>query len=275
MPTPSSNVTPNPPGETLRLESLDEIRQATGDFHLPTVRENIQVAAPPVPFRPTHRPPMAVLGILDDGAETGEEVRVRTDRFVLGRAEGNVVIPHDPMMSGRHAEISRTCEKGRWRWVLTDLGSTNGTFVRVSSVPLEHGQEVLLGGGRYRFDAAPHGPSLLAAVRPRDTTPWQGVMAADLLPSLVEVTPRGDGQRRLLPGEDNWIGRDPQCHVALPGDALLSARHARIHRAAGGDWLLTSAGSFNGCWVRIAKMPLDQSCCFQLGEQRFVLRILG
>ena len=38
-------------------------------------------------------------------SRSGEMVRIRVPSFVIGRAEGNLVIPHDGGMSGRHAEI--------------------------------------------------------------------------------------------------------------------------------------------------------------------------
>ena len=65
-------------------------------------------------------------------------------------------------MSSRHAEVVRQFEKGQFRWHLADLQSTNGTYVRIpGKVPLKHGQEMLLGGGRFRFDAAPQGQATL------------------------------------------------------------------------------------------------------------------
>src|SRR4051794_27294332 len=64
----------------------------------------------PQPFRPTLRPPMALLNVLDDGCDTGEVLRIRTASFVIGRIEGDLIIPHDEGISGRHAEINRCLE---------------------------------------------------------------------------------------------------------------------------------------------------------------------
>src|SRR5687767_9878591 len=54
--------------------------------------------------RPTGRPPVALLVLLDDGERSGEEIRIRGERFVLGRTEGDVTIPHDSLISGKHVE---------------------------------------------------------------------------------------------------------------------------------------------------------------------------
>jgi hypothetical protein len=44
----------------------------------------------------------------DDSLEEGDTVRVRSDRIVIGRTKGEIVIGHDVAMFGSHAEISRS-----------------------------------------------------------------------------------------------------------------------------------------------------------------------
>jgi pSer/pThr/pTyr-binding forkhead associated (FHA) protein len=227
-----------------------------------------------VPFRPVRRPPLALLCALDDGREEGEWYRIRTPSFIIGRAEGDLVIPHDSLMSSRHAEISRQLEKDRYRWYLTDLGSTNGSYLKIASVVLRHDQEVLIGNRRLRFHAAPQGVTGQGGNAAGEKTQgWQPVPPHDLVPSLVEVTPQGDGQRYYLTRPDNWIGRDPgQCSVVLANDPLVDARHARLYRDAKGRWRLDSNRALNGTWLRIDKVSLDGTGQFLLGEQRFLVK---
>jgi pSer/pThr/pTyr-binding forkhead associated (FHA) protein len=224
---------------------------------------------------------MALLCIVDDGKEDGEWVRLRKDTVVLGRSEGDIVIPHDSMMSGRHAELSRRLDQGRYRWHLTDLQSTNGTYVRIGTAALRHGQELLIGGHRYRFEAAgqlveaPDEDAEAADDKRKVTRGWQSIEPSNLLPSLVELTAKGDGQRYLLAQNENWVGRDAaHCAVALVGDPLISPRHARVFRDPKGRWHVENMKSLNGTWLRIDQMALDSACQFQLGEQRFLLRVL-
>src|SRR5258708_5608129 len=101
---------------------------------------------------------MAVLTALDDGRSDGEQFRLRDGRFVIGRSDGDLVIPHDGTISSRHVEITRQALGGQQRWVITDLQSTNGMFVRVSRTPLADKSELLVGKGRYRL-LAPTGDS--------------------------------------------------------------------------------------------------------------------
>jgi hypothetical protein len=274
---------PVPQREETRLESDEEIRAA---ILARRARQQQAKASPgaasarPVANevkleRPTQRPPMATLCALDDGKLDGEIFRVRADRTVLGRAEGDVRIPHDPAMSGRHAEIVRQqVAGGGYSWMLVDLQSTNGTFVRVAQTVLGDGSEFLVGGGRYRFVAASLAAGTVAPAGDGGggTRPWAPAGLQSLVPMLVED---GTGQRYPLTLPEYWIGRDPaQCTIARPDDPLANARHARLFRE-GNQWQIENHKSLNGLWLRIAHIPLAKLCQFRLGEQRFVFRRLS
>jgi len=237
-----------------------------------------------VVFRPLFRAPMAILTLLDDGRRIrGEEIRLRADRTVIGRTTGEVLIPHDAGISGKHAEIVRKRENGHYRWSLRDLGSRNGTFVRVSRARLSHNQELLIGGTRYRFDAAPQGAPPAAGEESSDpardeTRPWQTVSEAELsklIPSLVELTPQGEGQRFLLENPENVIGSRPhESDVVIPEDPFISPAHCRIRVSGRQRWTLENLNALNGVWLRIESIAVDKEGEFQLGEQRFTLKVL-
>jgi pSer/pThr/pTyr-binding forkhead associated (FHA) protein len=254
-----------------RQESLEEIRQALQGRPEPPADDGTR------PFRPFHRPPMAQLCVYDDGLDKGEWVRMRGERLVIGRTEGDVLIPHDPMMSSRHAEIVRWLDAGRFRWRLSDLRSTNGTFVRLNTFQLKHNQEILIGSHRFRFHAAPPlaEPPPAAGATPPGTRGWESVSVTDVMPALVELTAQGEGQRFLVSQPDVWIGRDAtQCLVVIPDDPLVSPRHAHLHRDGKNRWHMTNANSLNGLWLRVDEVAIDTSCQFQLGEQRFLMKVL-
>ena len=279
----SSNPAPLPDHPETSLESVEEIRKSIG---IQTQAQPIQkkgVDTETVAFRPVHRPSMAILCAIDDGIDDGEVIRIRSDKFVIGRADADLVIPHDSMISKRHAEIARVNVKGGTRWFLSDLRSRNGTFVRVSRTIVIHGQEILLGSRRFRFDSAPQGAAMVArqggAVEDtsKETRGWQSVSLNEILPSLLEITPEGaDGQRFTLNPSENWLGRAAsQCNIVLGSDPMLSPRHARLALDDRGRWQLENAGSRNGTWIRVQKIALGVSGQFQLGEQRFHVRILS
>jgi pSer/pThr/pTyr-binding forkhead associated (FHA) protein len=60
----------------------------------------------------------------------------------IGRESNDINFPDDPFISGHHAQVSYA--EGRLN--LTDLGSKNGTFLRVNEESrLEHGDYVFMG----------------------------------------------------------------------------------------------------------------------------------
>src|SRR5437588_432041 len=80
------------------LESVEDIRAQIRGASVP--KEPVDVPARTAepdqeakPFRPALRPSMGLLCVLDDGDDTGEILRVRASSFVIGRVEGNLIIP--------------------------------------------------------------------------------------------------------------------------------------------------------------------------------------
>src|SRR5262245_54796021 len=115
-----------------RMESVEEIQElarARAAAQKPTTKETDQ--ADTQRYRPSRRPAVLMLRILDEvSSDDGEWHRIRGPKTVIGRTQGDITIPHDDMMSSKHAELSRQVDKNGSRWVLTDLGSTNGTYLR-------------------------------------------------------------------------------------------------------------------------------------------------
>lgn len=108
------------------------------------------------PPRPRVAEPVAVpalrLVVIEPGTSDlapGQAVEL-TRAAILGRAERADIVLADPAVSSEHARVSRV---GR-AWVISDLGSTNGTRVnerRVDGdVPLAHGDVLALGNVRFR-----------------------------------------------------------------------------------------------------------------------------
>jgi pSer/pThr/pTyr-binding forkhead associated (FHA) protein len=219
------------------------------------------------PFRPTGRPPVAVLTVCDDGKESGEKVRIRAARFVIGRTDGDLVLGHDELISSSHLEITRRFLGGVYRWAITDLQSTNGFFVRISRGVLSHESEILVGGGRYRFLSAVEDS---AVGNPEPGRPFP--LRHPTLVELVGGRPRGEVP---LVGLEYWIGRDPGCLIGRPDDPFAEPRHARLFRDDRGQWCFQNNDARNGVWLRRAKWDVKSHCRFQIGEQRFRLDVPG
>lgn len=232
-------------------------------------------------FRPTQRTPMAVLTVFDDGTTEGQDFRLRDGRFVIGRTEGELVIPQDGLMSSRHVEIARQTVGGQPRWVITDLQSTNGLFVRVLKTVLADRSEFLVGNGRYQFlHPAAGGGEMTTDFTPagtarNSTQAWGEGPAQALLPTLVELVGSAAADRLSLVKPEYWIGTDAACAICRPSDPFCEPRHCRVSRDDKGRWQIENNKSLNGLWFRLPQIVADGTVQFQLGEQRFRLRVGG
>jgi pSer/pThr/pTyr-binding forkhead associated (FHA) protein len=86
------------------------------------------------------------------GGDIGIIFRARGDGITIGREGNDVNFPDDPFISGHHAQVSIG---GDGRFSLQDLGSKNGTFVRLSDeAPLLNGDYVFIGQQLLRVEMA-------------------------------------------------------------------------------------------------------------------------
>jgi pSer/pThr/pTyr-binding forkhead associated (FHA) protein len=229
-------------------------------------------AAVEAAYRPQIRPLVPRLVILEDGeSETGETLWLRDPVTVIGRSEGAVRLAHDLLVSGRHAEIVRDGAARPHRWLLRDLGSANGTFVRCSKTRLRPEAIVILGSRRFRF--RPPEDSGVAVEVPEGTilADMAGLHAAQW-PGLVETQSRAPLEITLN-GVDLAVGRPGHGNAIEIDDPCLAPRHARIQRQASGHWSIESLPSLNGVWVQVGAIQLAPVSRFQIGEQRLLFSL--
>ncbi len=219
-----------------------------------------------------------MLIVFDDGRMEGEIIRIRGPRFVIGRSEGDLTFPLDGRMSGRHVEITHQFVGGMHRWVVTDLQSTHGMFVRVSKTAMADGAEILVGGGRYRFDAPQPAAGGTADFDADDsgrgsTRGWDDAPSPFRPPALTEQIGGEIGNRTLLVKDEYWIGSDSSCAIQRPDDPFCELRHVRLFRKPQGSWHAEHNKSLNGLWTRMTQITVDPMVHFQIGEQRFQIKL--
>lgn len=221
-------------------------------------------------FRPSTRPPTPRLTLLDDGASTeGEVVRIRDQVTVIGRNDGQIRLPHDALVSGKHAEVVREGSGVASRWILHDLGSSNGTFVCCSKTILRPDRLIMLGSRRYRF-RLPQAAARQGAAAPTTLMADTGNLAEQMWPALVETTQPDSKSQILLAGMSLSVGRPGCGHRIELDDPLIASHHADIRRENSGDWVIEAKPSKNSIWVQIQAIRLSNMCRFQCGEQRFL-----
>lgn len=236
---PESGTTDSQGPESPNLAGADQ-RDGNQQVESPITRTH--------PFRPQIRPAAAHLRIYHDDQRSYETVSLRSDRTVIGRTSGDILIDHDSQISSEHVEIIRKQNEGVWEWHLRDLNSTNGTYISVERARLHNGDELLMGSNRYQFHLSG-----------RDA-------------SLEHLAANGPCQTIDLQREGTLVGRDKSDQMASFHDRYLDPKHALISMGRDEQWFIANTKSLNGVWYRVRELRLFRACYFQIGEQRFGFR---
>jgi predicted component of type VI protein secretion system len=184
---------------------------------------------------------MLLVPVRHDGLP-GAVLPIAPEGVRCGRVEGQLRFALDATVSPSHARFALAPDGGV---VVEDLGSANGTFLRLRVPrPLHPGDELRLGRQRLRLDPLPPAPP------PDVARPW-GTFAPDQRACLAQLLDGGGtGEVFPLMEGENLVGRDAGT-IRFPADRYVSARHARLD-TTGDSVVVTDLGSSNGTFVRIA-----------------------
>ncbi len=192
--------------------------------------------------------PAIQLPVLIDS--NGREHPIRLGVNVIGR-EGDVAIP-DPRVSRRHAQI--TSADGRF--LIEDLGSTNGTTLNGNSisgsVEFTPQDALAFGGVEVRLQL-PGGTSVgtTQAIPSNRTTALAAPPRVEAAPARLFV---GDQVFELSKGQ-NTFGRKPTNQIQI-ADPYVSGAHGVFEVAEDGVFV-TDLGSTNGTVLNDAKVPAN------------------
>ncbi len=179
--------------------------------------------------------------IRGEGIE-GLSYQLNAEQHTVGR-NGQLVLPDDPFVSPRHANLFYRGGK----LVVRDEGSLNGVFWRVShSVDVSVGDQFLVGEQLFRIDAvlksgdgpAPDGTYFYSS--PKHPAQFKIVQILQGGAAAMAVCARGSGLQ---------IGREGG-DLNFPMDLYMSAAHCKLEES-GGRLTLTDLNSKNGTYVRL------------------------
>ena len=195
--------------------------------------------------------------------------------YTLGRAPGCDFVVVSDRVSRRHLEISHDGAS----WLLTDLHSTNGTYVGGRSIRTHvvNGPLALVMGGRQGIDIKLALEPVTAAARAAfgptpPAVPQQRLRGVPVLPAAADRF--GPGPARVDLMEQTRIGRHPDNDWVI-NDLLVSRHHAQIMRATGGHWEIADLKSANGTFVngqRITRQRLQPEDVLAIGRTMMRLR---
>jgi pSer/pThr/pTyr-binding forkhead associated (FHA) protein len=175
----------------------------------------IPAMVPAFPSRPTAPPPLATV-LIRNGGLRGQRLPIRTPVVNIGRAEYNDLVLGEESVSASHAKLQRR----DGAWFLTDLESTNGTFVDGEQVhgevPLLPGSTVRLGDVTVLFD-----PSDTRGGSPVGGTRVVGAIAIPDTPRIVPAPP-------ATPSRSRRSSRPPARRGVRPWAVVLAVAFAAL-----------------------------------------------
>jgi pSer/pThr/pTyr-binding forkhead associated (FHA) protein len=127
--------------EVLRFELVSDAERGLG----PATERGTRVFGSPALTRHARLCQLTVEGVPRD------VYYLCRDETVIGRESGDVVFTNDPFMSRKHASLTRDPALGAF--TLTDLGSSNGTYLAIrGEQEVTHGDHLRVGQHLFRLD---------------------------------------------------------------------------------------------------------------------------
>ncbi len=208
--------------------------------------------------------------IAQDGSP-GREYPIYDDQVDIGRQEGTIVLPNDPYVSPRHARV--VLRNGKF--LIRDLGSVNGIYVRLTKrEPLRNADLLLVGLEVLRFETVSEAEKGLGQGAERGTHIF-GSPATPRFARLLQRTVEGVTRDVYhLTREQTVIGREAG-DIVFTGDPFMSRRHAGITRdPSGREFSLQDLGSSNGSYLAIrGEQQLEDGDHVRIGQHLFRLEI--
>ncbi len=214
-----------------------------------------------------------LLKVISGPCGTVEKFQLFADRaFVAGRAGvGSAVFAADGLMSTRHFSLTMTPQG----FFLTDLGSSNGTYVngeRVVHYEIKSGDQILAGSTVFQFEIE------IETVSPSTSSqsPQQSILNESPQPCLTIASNNGQ-ERVLCAGQRITIGRADLSEWVFPSDPRMSSEHMAI-RSIDRDWEVVDLTSSNGTYVnetRITQCRLRSGDSIVAGGTAFSIAIVA
>ena len=207
--------------------------------------------------------PLARLVSVNRDGSDGEVHPIVDETVDLGRTQGQLRFQDDPYLSDRHCRFY--LKNGEW--MVQDLESTNGVYVRVKAAcELEDGDHVLLGKQVLRFESMAPGERDLTPAMEHGVlifgsplrTPWcriRQLTVAGITRDLYH-----------LYRSSVVIGREDG-DIVFPDDEFMSRRHLRLS-ASGNRTQVEDLGSSNGTYLRVrGRQGLVPGDMVRIGDQ--------
>jgi pSer/pThr/pTyr-binding forkhead associated (FHA) protein len=256
-PRPGAGVGP----ASQRLTSEGGAPDSAGPVTIPRPDAAPPVAAPAVPARPPAASPAPapraapaaieshgrLVVIVEDGSE-GRSFALIGDQVDVGRTEGDILLFEDKYVSPRHGRFLRRGDG----WIVRDLGSTNGIYLRIRQPrPLRDGDLLLLGLEVLQFQTVSDAERGLGPATQHGTLLF-GSPASPRRARLNQRTVEGVTRDIFhLIRDETVIGREVG-DIVFTADPFMSRRHAAVRRDKETDtFTISDLDSSNGTYIAL------------------------
>ncbi|MGA7741621.1 MAG: FHA domain-containing protein [Polyangia bacterium] len=205
---------------------------------------------------------VAKLVVVKANSADGLAYELGGTEHVVGRSEGAILFPDDPLVSPRHANFFYRDGK----LFVRDENSINGVFVRIRTpTRLDSGSVFLVGEQLLQVEA------LAPDFGPQPDAEGTYFYASPRRASKMRIVQRlRGGELGLIVrarGDSITIGREDN-DLNFPDDPFISGRHAEVGIGPDGTFTVTDLSSKNGTFVRITdESPLGHGDYVFLGQQ--------
>jgi pSer/pThr/pTyr-binding forkhead associated (FHA) protein/rubredoxin len=201
-------------------------------------------------FAGVQLPGRAKLVLVKGDAMDGVAYQLNGTEHVLGRMEGAILFPDDPLISPRHANFVYRETK----LYVRDEGSVNGVFLRIRTpARIESGAVFLIGEQLLQIEAS--APDFGPQPDAEGTYFYASPKRASKM-RLIQRLRGGDvGIIYRARGDSITLGREGN-DVNFPDDPYISGHHAEVAIGPDGRFTLTDLGSKNGTFIRISDESL-------------------
>lgn len=214
---------------------------------------------------PAAKTVVAHLVVIKPDGNEGARIALSEGETILGRSSSAEVLATDPFLSPEHASVGYSAG----RFVVKDLGSLNGVFVRIRQErELQDGDFIRVGQELLHFQLMGNVAPIVAKTAETLTngSPDVGYWGRLALVGGPDLESRAF----LLGSDEVTIGREVG-DILFRDDGFVSGRHARIAKAEN-RVSLKDLGSSNGTYVRIrGSHDLAPDDLILMGQQLFKL----
>jgi pSer/pThr/pTyr-binding forkhead associated (FHA) protein len=219
-------------------------------------------ARSPAAAEPSRQPLARLVSVNRDGSDGATHV-VNEESFDLGRTDGQLRFEDDPYLAERHC---RFCIQNG-RWVVQDLATCNGVYLRLrGGVELRGGERLLLGKQVFRYEwLSEQEQSIAPAVEGGVLTfgsplrsPWARLRQLTVAGVYRDIY--------YLYRPEITLGRE-EGDLIFPDDEFMSRRHL-VLTLAGAKAQAQDLGSSNGTYLQIREQcELAPGDMLRVGDQ--------